>query len=86
MNAETGRVDFNRLVGDSIVAGSEDVEAFFASSCRGSDVLDALEMESRSLWNFRLVVLRAVGILEKERQTKRNVVQGQWWGDAACET
>lgn len=47
--AETGRATLNRLAGDSILAGSVDVEGFFEWSYGASDVLDALEIESRSL-------------------------------------
>lgn len=39
------------------------VEALYLSLFATSDVLDAFEMESRILWNFRFVVLKAaVGI------------------------
>lgn len=41
------------------------VEAFFVSLGGTSEVLDALEIESRILWNFRLVVLSATVILDE---------------------
>lgn len=62
MIAETGRADFSLLAGDSVLVGNVGVEAFFVSCSGARDVLEAFEMESRSLWNLRFVVLRAVGI------------------------
>ncbi len=42
-------MDLSRLAGDSSVAGRVVVEAWFGSCCGASDVLEALEMESRIL-------------------------------------
>lgn len=61
--ADTGRLVRAFLAGDSNVEGRVVVEAFFVSTCGTSEVLDALEIESRILWNFRLVVLSATVIL-----------------------
>jgi len=50
-----------------MLVGSVVVEALCLSLFAASDVLDAFEMESRILWNFRFVVLRAgVGIFESK--------------------
>jgi len=46
-----------------MVVGSVAVETLYLSLRVARDVLDVFEMESRILWNFRLVVLRAVGIV-----------------------
>ena len=46
------------------------------SCCKGSDALEAFDMESRSLWNLRFVVTKAAGILEPltcRRGERRNV-------------
>lgn len=63
--AETGRAVLALLAGDSRVAGKVVVEALLmsVSLCGTSEVLDALEMESRILWNLRLVVLSATVML-----------------------
>ena len=63
--ADTGRVVRAFLAGDSNVEGRVVVEAFFVSLGGTSEVLDALEIESRILWNFRLVVLSATAILDE---------------------
>ena len=47
--ADTGRAVLALLAGDSRVAGNVVVEAFCVSVCGTSEVLDALEMESRIL-------------------------------------
>lgn len=44
------------------MVGSVVVDPLYISVCVERDVLDAFEMESRILWNFRFVVLSAVGI------------------------
>ena len=46
-NADTGRGVLIFLAGDSRVEGRVVVEALLVSPCSTSDVLDALEMESR---------------------------------------
>ena len=61
--ADTGRAVLALLAGDSRVAGNVVVEAFCVSVCGTSEVLDALEMESRILWNLRFVVLSATVML-----------------------
>ena len=64
--AEVGRVNvLGRLAGDSSVT----VEAFLRlCTSEGREVLEALERESRSLWNLRLVVLRATAMMVMEVQ------------------
>lgn len=59
--AEVGLVTRAFFAGDSKFDGRVVVEAL-DFSCEDKAVLDALEMESRILWNFRFVVLSAVGI------------------------
>ena len=62
--ADTRRAVLALLAGDSKVAGNVVVEALLSMSlCGTSEVLDALEMESRILWNLRLVVLSATVML-----------------------
>ena len=62
--ADTGRTVLALLAGDSRVAGNVVVEALSSMPlCGTSEVLDALEMESRILWNLRLVVLSATVML-----------------------
>lgn len=50
-----------------MLAGSVVAEALNLSWCVASEVLDALEIESRILWNFRFVVIRALGIGRKKQ-------------------
>lgn len=68
--AEAGRRTRGFFAGGSIVAGRVVVEAWYLSGFHFvfSEVLDALEMESRILWNLRFVVLIAVpvGILRSQ--------------------
>ena len=77
--AEAGRSMRGFFAGGSIAAGRVVVEALLYLSWVDfafSEVLDALEMESRILWNLRLVVLIAVpvGILRKSvYEAKQNV-------------
>lgn len=62
--AEAGRMIRGFFAGGSIVAGRVVVEAWYLSGFDFvfSEVLDALEMESRILWNLRFVVLIAVPV------------------------
>ena len=53
----------NFLAGDSKVSERFVVDSLARSCLGGREVLEALEMESRILWNFRLVVVSAAGIL-----------------------
>lgn len=57
--ADVGRVSRGFLAGDSRFGGRVAVEALVRSSFVARLVLDALEIESSILWNFRLVVLSA---------------------------
>ena len=62
--ADTGRAVRALLAGDSRVADNVVVEALSSISLGGTrEVLEALEMESRILWNLRLVVLSATVML-----------------------
>ena len=65
--AEAGRWVRGLFAGGSIAAGRVVVEALLLLYLSWldfafSEVLDALEMESRILWNLRLVVLIAVPV------------------------
>ena len=57
--ADTGRLSRGFLAGVSRLEGRVVVEVLFPSFFNASEVLEALEMESRIWWNFRLVVLSA---------------------------
>ena len=87
--AEVGRSIRGFLAGGSAVhAGRVVVEedALYLSwvGFVASEVLDALEMESRILWNFRFVVLRAVvpvGIFGRvKRRDQSNGVDSRVYG------
>lgn len=60
--AETGRSVRCLLKGGLDVDGRVAVDAFSLLAEIGNEEDDALEMDSRSLWNLRFVVLSAVGI------------------------
>ena len=66
--ADVGRAIRGFFAGGSILAGSVVVEALCLLWLVASDVLDAFEIESRILWNFLFVVLKAVGILDSKKQ------------------
>ena len=61
IDAETGLATFSLFAGDSALSGNVDVEALVVSCSGVREMLEALEMESSSLWNLRFVVLKAVG-------------------------
>ena len=65
MIAEAGLAILSLLAGDSVLVGNVGVETLFVSGSGARDVLEAFEIESSSLWNLRLVVLNAVGIVGK---------------------
>lgn len=69
--AELGLAVRGLLAGDSRVAGSVVVEAFFCCVVKGRDGLEVLVIESRILWNFRLVVLRATGMMFGRNKVSR---------------
>jgi len=66
--AETGRSIRGFLAGESVIVGSVVVEALYFSLPLARERLDAFEIESKILCNFRLVVLRATGIFGRERK------------------
>ena len=69
--AEAGRATRGFLAGGSLYAGSVMVEAWCFSLPPVNETLDAFEIESKILWNFRLEVLRATGILESVKEEAR---------------
>ena len=66
LEVELGRITRGLFAGGSTIVGSVVVDALGFWLSLISETLDAFEIESRILWNFRLVVVSAAGILKNK--------------------